>query len=570
MTRSASTTQPSLHALQAFRAGISALGIRFGEFEAAARDTALARRAFEAATTADPAMADAWLGRAAAGESTAEVLAALHRTADAIGAAARRVGLPPGALSTVFSTGLYVDHPLRDAATAHVAYAARLLADGAPDEAVRVLDAAPRCPVERYQRAVTAARTRRWPDVLTALDGHAGWGDPVLGAAAATIAGSAAAQLGRFAEATRLLTVAAEGPVPGAAAAARYCHALVLREQGEEDRARELLERAAPSYPPAEAALRDPGHRLVLETPAAPEDAAGAAPDDGADLLAEAAAELDRQVGLREVKEQVARLRTTMQLARVRADRGLASGSRSLHLAFTGPPGTGKTTVARIVARMYRGLGLLASDTVVECSRRDLVGQYLGATAQKTSAVIDSALDGVLFIDEAYTLVQEGLTGGDAFGQEAIDTLLARMENDRDRLVVIVAGYDAEIDRFLGSNEGLASRFARRIRFPGYTPGELAEIGAALARSRDAVLTGDAAAVLEACCAGVVDRLDRLGNGRFVRNVIEAAEEERELRLADSGIDLADIDEAALMRIEATDMARALDGVLGAGAPAIS
>lgn len=559
----------ALQALHAFRAGVSALGIGVGEFEAAPRDTALARRAFESATAADPGMADAWLGRAAAGESTAEVLAALHRTADAIGTASRRVGLPPDALGTVFSTGLYVDYPLRDAATAHVAYAARLLADGAPDEAVEVLDAAPRCPVERYQRAVTAARTRRWADVLTALDGHAGWDDPVLGAAAATVAGSAAAQLGRFAEATRLLAAAAEGPVPGAAAAARYCHALVLREQGEEDRARELLERAAPSYPPAEAALRDPGHRLVLERPAAPEEAACTAPDDGTDLLAEAAAELDRQVGLREVKEQVARLRTTMQLARVRADRGLSSGSRSLHLAFTGPPGTGKTTVARIVARMYRGLGLLASDTVIECSRRDLVGQYLGATAQRTSAVIDSALDGVLFIDEAYSLVQEGLTGGDAFGQEAIDTLLARMENDRDRLVVIVAGYDAEIDRFLASNEGLASRFARRIRFPGYAPDELAEIGAALARSRDAVLTGDAAAVLESCCAGVADQLDRLGNGRFVRNVIEAAEEERELRLADSGVDLDGIDEATLMRIEATDMARALEGLLGADAGAI-
>ncbi|KXP02205.1 hypothetical protein AXK59_16730 [Tsukamurella tyrosinosolvens] len=160
--------------------------------------------------------------------------------------------------------------------------------------------------------------------------------------------------------------------------------------------------------------------------------------------------------------------------------------------------------------------------------------------------------------------MQEGLSGGDAFGQEAIDTLLARMENDRDRLVVIVAGYDAEIDRFLGSNEGLASRFARRIRFPGYSPGELAEIGAAMARSRDAVLTGDAAEVLETCCAGVADRLDRLGNGRFVRNVIEAAEEERELRLADSGLDLAGVDEAVLMRIEAADMARALDGILGA------
>ncbi|CAM3989276.1 AAA+ ATPase domain-containing protein [Tsukamurella ocularis] len=448
-----------LRAVQAFRAGVAALGIGIGEFEAAPPDPALARRAFEAATAADPGLADAWLGRAAAGENTAEVLAALHRHAHAIGAAARRLGLAPGALSSTFATGLYVDHPLRDAATAHAAYAARLLADGAPEEAERVLAAAPAHPVVHYQRAVTAARTRRWPDVLTALAGHADWDDPVLAAAAA---------------------------------------------------------------------------------------------------------ELERQVGLREVKEQVARLRTTMQLARVRADRGLSSGSRSLHLAFTGPPGTGKTTVARIVARMYRGLGLLATDTVVECSRRDLVGQYLGATAQRTSAVIDSALDGVLFIDEAYTLVQEGLSGGDAFGQEAIDTLLARMENDRDRLVVIVAGYDAEIDRFLGSNEGLASRFARRIRFPGYTPGELAEIGAALARSRDALLTGEAAAVLETCCAGVADRLDRLGNGRFVRNVIEAAEEERELRLADSGLDLAGVDEAVLMRIEAADMARALDGVLGA------
>ncbi len=554
----------STSALRAFAAGVAALGIGFGEFEAAPRDLTLARRAFEAATTADPDLADAWLGRAAAGEGTAEVLAALHRTAGALGVAARRLGLAPEALSSTFATGLYVDHPLRDAATAHVAYAARLLADGAPEEADRVLDGAPGCPIGSYQRAVVAARTRRWRDALAALDGHAQWDDPVLAAAAATVAGSAAAQLGRFAEAARLLTAAADGPVPGAAAAARYCHALVLREQGDENRARDLLERAAPSYPPAEAALRDPGHRLVLDGPEAPDPHGEDGPEAGADLLAQAEAELARQVGLREVKEQVTRLRTTMALARVRADRGLASGSRSLHLAFTGPPGTGKTTVARIVARMYRGLGLLATDTVVECSRRDLVGQYLGATAQKTSAVIDSALDGVLFIDEAYTLVQEGLTGGDAFGQEAIDTLLARMENDRDRLVVIVAGYDAEIDRFLDSNEGLASRFARRIRFPGYSPGELAEIGVALARSRDSLLTGEAAGVLQECCTAIAGRLDRLGNGRFVRNVIEAAEEERELRLADSDLDLTAVDERVLMRIEAADMARALDGVLGA------
>lgn len=507
-------------------------------------------------------MADAWLGRAAAGETTAEVLAALHRTADALGSAARRAGLSPGDLAGTFATGMYVDYPLRDAATAHVAYAARLLADGAPDDAERALDAAVSCPIERYQRAVVCATGRRWGEVLTALDGLGGWDDEALAAAGHAIAGAAAAQLGRFAEAARHLTAAAAGPVPGAAAAARYCHGLVLREQGDEDGARALLERAAPSYPPAEAALRDPNHRLVLASPDEPvaEDAQA---EDSADLLAEAAAELDRQVGLREVKEQVARLRTTMQLAQVRADRGLSSGARSLHLAFTGPPGTGKTTVARIVARMYRGLGLLQTENVVECSRRDLVGQYLGATAIKTSAVIDSALDGVLFIDEAYTLVQDGLSGGDAFGREAVDTLLARMENDRDRLVVIIAGYDGEIDRFLGSNEGLASRFARRIRFPGYSPGELAEIGEAMARARDAVLTGEAAAVLEACCAGITDRLDQLGNGRFVRNVIEAAEEEREMRLAESGADLAGLDEAQLMRIEGADMARALEALVG-------
>lgn len=552
----------SASALSAFRAGVAALGIQVGEFEAAPRDAALARRAFAAATAADPAMADAWLGRAAAGETTAEVLAALHRTADALGSAARRAGLSPGDLAGTFATGMYVDYPLRDAATAHVAYAARLLADGAPDDAERALDAAVSCPIERYQRAVVCATGRRWGEVLTALDGLGGWDDEALAAAGHAIAGAAAAQLGRFAEAARHLTAAAAGPVPGAAAAARYCHGLVLREQGDEDGARAQLERAAPSYPPAEAALRDPNHRLVLASPDEPvaEDAQA---EDSADLLAEAAAELDRQVGLREVKEQVARLRTTMQLAQVRADRGLSSGARSLHLAFTGPPGTGKTTVARIVARMYRGLGLLQTENVVECSRRDLVGQYLGATAIKTSAVIDSALDGVLFIDEAYTLVQDGLSGGDAFGREAVDTLLARMENDRDRLVVIIAGYDGEIDRFLGSNEGLASRFARRIRFPGYSPGELAEIGEAMARARDAVLTGEAAAVLEACCAGITDRLDQLGNGRFVRNVIEAAEEEREMRLAESGADLAGLDEAQLMRIEGADMARALEALVG-------
>ncbi|MDF0529890.1 type VII secretion AAA-ATPase EccA [Tsukamurella sp. 8F] len=550
---------------RAFCAGVAALGFPVAGFDAGVPDEAAARRAFAAACALDAGCGDAWLGRAAAGELTAEVLGALHLSADSVGRLQRRVGLTPP-LTASFPTGMHVDYPIRDAATAHVAYAARLAADGAPADADTVLADVPYSPVAQYVRAVMYTGARRWADVLNQLDGATAWDDVYLRAAAAALAGSAAAQLGRFPQATRLLTAAESGPLPSAAASARFCRALVLREQGDESGARDLLERCrADGFDAAAAALDDTSYRLRIApadevaTRADPWDPSSvpSAEEPGDDLLASAHAELARQTGLTEVKAQVARLESAVRLAQVRTGRGLASAPRSLHLAFTGPPGTGKTTVARIVARIYCAVGLLATDTVVEASRKDFVGRHLGETAIKTGALIDSALDGVLFIDEAYTLVQEGLSGGDAFGREAVDTLLARMENERDRLVVIIAGYDGEIERLFAANEGLRSRFARRIRFPSYSAAELAEIAESIARSRDSMLSGQAAILVEDACARLGDRIDGLGNGRFIRNLVESAEEEREMRLAARDLDA--VDEAALMRIEAADIARALE-----------
>jgi SpoVK/Ycf46/Vps4 family AAA+-type ATPase len=250
-----------------------------------------------------------------------------------------------------------------------------------------------------------------------------------------------------------------------------------------------------------------------------------------------ALAELDALVGLEPVKQQVHEIAAQLQVARMRVRQGLVSQPPVRHFVFTGPPGTGKTTVARIIGRIFAALGLLVRPEVVEAHRADLVGEHLGSTAIKTNRLIDSALGGVLFIDEAYALHNEAYSGGDAFGSEAVATLLKRAEDDRDRLVIVLAGYPQDMDRLLRSNPGLASRFNTRITFPSYAPGELTRIAEVIAAQAGDSFDPEALPVLStifttACEHGQVDEL---GNGRFARSLFERACAIRDLRISRSG-----------------------------------
>jgi SpoVK/Ycf46/Vps4 family AAA+-type ATPase len=254
--------------------------------------------------------------------------------------------------------------------------------------------------------------------------------------------------------------------------------------------------------------------------------------------VASALAELNELVGLEPVKQQVQAIAAQLRVARLRAQQGLSSQPPARHFVFTGPPGTGKTTVARILGRIFAALGLLVRPEVVEAQRADLVADHLGATAIKTNKLVDSALGGVLFIDEAYSLINAGYTGGDAFGAEAVQTLLKRAEDDRDRLVVVLAGYPADMDRFLRSNPGLGSRFSARITFPSYSARDLSEIAVLLAEQAGDIFEPDAERVL----ADIFDlavrsgRIDELGNGRFARSLFERACAYRDLRVVHLGL----------------------------------
>ncbi|MGK2865225.1 MAG: type VII secretion AAA-ATPase EccA [Mycobacterium sp.] len=539
---------------------------------------------FTEITAADETACDAWVGRLRCGDTDRATLFRAWYSRNNFGQLAGTAEISMNSLNARIPIGgLYGDitYPVNSPLAITMAFAVREAAEGNFADAMEALDDAPAAGAEylvSWIRAVIYGAAERWTDVIDEVRSAAGWPDKFLGAAAGVAHGVAVTNLGLSTEAERRLTESNSSPAGEACAPSiAWYLAMARRSQGNEDAAVALLEwlQATHPSPKVSAALKDPSYRLVTTTAEKiaarkdPWDPASVEADNSGreKLLADAQAELDRQIGLSRVKEQIEKYRAATQMARVRAARGMKVAQQSKHMIFTGPPGTGKTTIARVVANILAGLGVIAEPKLVETSRKDFVAEYEGQSSVKTSRTIDRAVGGVLFIDEAYTLVQERDGRADPFGTEALDTLLARMENDRDRLVVIIAGYSADIDRLLETNDGLRSRFATRVEFDSYSAEDIVEIAKVIAEANDSLLSDeaakrvlDAATLLHERTLNGKPALDIAGNGRYARQLVEAGEQSRDMRLARS-LDIESLGVEQLSEISAEDMSSSIAAV---------
>lgn len=546
-----------------------------------------ARADFVAATEADPSMADAWLGRIACGDDELDTLQRLYANSDWLHKETTRLGRH---LAAQIPLGPYLSITVTDASHVGLALASALTVAGEYARAdalladTGLLDSWVNHQWHQLGRAYLMFVTQRWPDLLTVAAEELPDRAiimPAVTASVCALAGYAAAHLGQgrvaldwldrvdIAGQTRsserfgagVLTASINpGEIPLLAADLAYLRGMVHRQLGDEDNAQVWLSKAAINgvlTEPAKAALAEPRLRLVvteeqiIDSRSDRWDAESAksraeldeddALDRRADLLAQGRAELAKQVGLAEVKRAVRALEDQLEIRAMRLEHGLPVEGQTNHMLLVGPPGTGKTTTAEALGKIYAGMGIVRNPEITEVRRSDFCGEHIGSSGPKTNELIEKALGGILFMDEFYSLVERHQDGTpDMIGMEAVNQLLIALEKHRFDFCFLAAGYEDQVDDFLTVNPGLASRFNRKIRFESYTPEEIVEIGERYGSGRATEF--DSAArrrflEMVTTIRGYVSPQGEHGinvmhNGRFARNVVEEAELARDTRVA--------------------------------------
>jgi type VII secretion ATPase EccA len=550
-----------------------------------------AKARFREATEIDPSMADAWLGRIAAGDEELATLQQLYAYGARLHRETNRLGVR---LSASIKAGPYLAISVTESSHAGLALASALIDDDQYEKAEAVLkdstllDTWENHQWQQYVRAYLMFATQRWPDVIsvaaTILPPQAIIMSAVT-AATNALAAHAAAHLGQArvaldwadrvdlraghvgsADARRhqmtdtAVTAIDPNEFPLIAADLAYVRGMAHRQLDEEDKAQIWLSKATINgalIEPAKDALADQNLQLVItdeETintrsnrwDVSTERSAQDRRDEEneglrEELLAQGRALLNNQVGLSEVKRAVSEIEDQIEVRALRLAAGLPVNNQTNHMLLVGPPGTGKTTTAEALGKIYAGLGIVRHPEIIEVKRADFCGEHIGASGPRTNELIARSLGRILFMDEFYSLVERHQDGRpDMIGMEAVNQLLVALEVHRFDFCFIGAGYEKEVDEFLTVNPGLAGRFNRKLRFESYAPDELVEIAIRYGAPRATVIEPAAGEALNMACKTLraylapdgTHGIDVMQNGRFARNVVERAERLRDSRVA--------------------------------------